>query len=1222
VDYDTYSSADLIGTTYISITSLLSQQDAHDPHRMLGLAGWYPIYDTLEGIRGEVYVTVKASIVTDENPFSEASASVRFFSASYLDPGTLAVECVFGFVEELVVESDPEHETVWADKFRTARASNEARLLVLYRLSAAVRRLVGKKALEMGANAVLGYHHEFDIEGDSGIVSRGYGTACVVNGLRPPSATSATAIALGNESAPLMGLRTMSVFSEGGSSMLRVADETVYGMVPFPFLMDLRAHKFLVRPPGLVNREGAQLITLRSFPINVRLRLATVVAARSVKYLGRLAANRADQETRDQWWAELRDEVRAHAASMLCDYVVGYTESVVVYEDVCVLSATGTAAVLKEPKPVWKVARSHSGSEVDLAAPAPPLTSAATTTAAGGDAPDTPLAPPTPQPTPQPRMSVVLMDDDDAMLQQTTRAWSHKARKRELRRQKRRVLKAVLPCESLHVPFKQNAAPFGNMRLVPCGLCRVKWVPEFLLSTVEPPPLLPVTGSGTLVEARVCKSRGKADSRENDATLVSEQLIFLEIEMHRQLLLKLKVMGMNAAFSLKTQIQLGPDLLVGVLSATAVHTPALPPPAVLKIKRSIAVVDDEDQVLLDLQRRIEALATENRDRILLSAVAEADAVRAAVREAHTLHTQHMEQQSHELSWRLIGERVAEAAAAAARERMDDDAASSTASPVLASHNNDASTSTGAAGAASATAAGGQGKLLTLKGMSWFARRRPRGQSKDDADSASIKRLLPPLRDRQRKAEPSSSSSPPLLAQKASPPGSPPTAASFSLVFAAPTALRRRSRRKNRRRSSTTQSDADEAATGNADADDGNESSSSGSSDDAASKSSSSSSENCDEHEAEALLADLRGDKNAFVVEIDDEVDEDVLAALFDRQTPADVALCTAQTLPQDARRYQSRESIFFSAVRSMNLDRGRQTRLNVQIARLFHQSISLLAFKLARSAPCVVCGLQVQVTVPSDDAIVITLLGTAVRLWPGRSPLPLSARVDDLPGGGLPPSIFPTLLPDPNPPSPETASGTLLSRQSPGQALSKGGGNVVLRGLSRLGHNLQTSFAPLVRVISAASSMSERRDDETEHPPTVAQLLGIPLESGVKATPEFNPVLHNLRAPLIEYDVNWRPSVQITALEYVPGARVVRYLGRINIHLIKESNTVRESGGLGAFFLSFLHQAQAVAKAHVEALGGNALLSYRVVRRETGGLKNQTYSLISLTGDGVIITNL
>lgn len=40
--------------------------------------------------------------------------------------------------------------------------------------------LVGKKALEIGANAVLGYSHSFDMEGDSGIVSRGSGALIVL----------------------------------------------------------------------------------------------------------------------------------------------------------------------------------------------------------------------------------------------------------------------------------------------------------------------------------------------------------------------------------------------------------------------------------------------------------------------------------------------------------------------------------------------------------------------------------------------------------------------------------------------------------------------------------------------------------------------------------------------------------------------------------------------------------------------------------------------------------------------------------------------------------------------------------------------------------------------------------------------------------------------------------------------------------------------------------
>jgi hypothetical protein len=41
-----------------------------------------------------------------------------------------------------------------------------------------VRRELGKKVIEAGGNAVLGYSSHFDVEGTSGIVARAYGTAC------------------------------------------------------------------------------------------------------------------------------------------------------------------------------------------------------------------------------------------------------------------------------------------------------------------------------------------------------------------------------------------------------------------------------------------------------------------------------------------------------------------------------------------------------------------------------------------------------------------------------------------------------------------------------------------------------------------------------------------------------------------------------------------------------------------------------------------------------------------------------------------------------------------------------------------------------------------------------------------------------------------------------------------------------------------------------------
>jgi hypothetical protein len=78
---------------------------------------------------------------------------------------------IAGFVEELVVNDDPEYQ--WIDKIRTPRTSNEARQKLFLKLSGELQRRIGLKVLEMDANCVFGYLQNFDLEGEYGIVVRG-----------------------------------------------------------------------------------------------------------------------------------------------------------------------------------------------------------------------------------------------------------------------------------------------------------------------------------------------------------------------------------------------------------------------------------------------------------------------------------------------------------------------------------------------------------------------------------------------------------------------------------------------------------------------------------------------------------------------------------------------------------------------------------------------------------------------------------------------------------------------------------------------------------------------------------------------------------------------------------------------------------------------------------------------------------------------------------------
>ncbi|XP_029523784.1 C2 domain-containing protein 5-like isoform X1 [Oncorhynchus nerka] len=181
LDHDTYSANDAIGKVYIDIDPLLSSEAA------TVISGWFPIYDTIHGIRGEINVLVKVDLFNDLNRFRQSSCGVKFFCTTSI-PRCYRAALVHGFVEELVVNEDPEYQ--WIDRIRTPRASNEARQRLISLMSGELQRKIGLKVLEMGGNAVVGYLQCFDLEGESGLVVRAIGTACTLDKLIPGTASN------------------------------------------------------------------------------------------------------------------------------------------------------------------------------------------------------------------------------------------------------------------------------------------------------------------------------------------------------------------------------------------------------------------------------------------------------------------------------------------------------------------------------------------------------------------------------------------------------------------------------------------------------------------------------------------------------------------------------------------------------------------------------------------------------------------------------------------------------------------------------------------------------------------------------------------------------------------------------------------------------------------------------------------------------------------------
>ncbi|XP_051580886.1 C2 domain-containing protein 5-like isoform X3 [Myxocyprinus asiaticus] len=623
LDHDIYSANDAIGKVYIDIDPLLCSEAA------TVISGWLPIYDTIHGIRGEINVLVKVDLFNDLNRFRQSSCGVKFFCTTSI-PRCYRAVMVHGFVEELVVNEDPEYQ--WIDRIRTPRASNEARQRLIFLMSGELQRKIGLKVLEMGGNAVVGYLQCFDLEGESGLVVRAIGTACTLEKISTLTSASTTHPSnsspskdmkepIFGEEAPGIPLfsgpptplraQTFSSFSPSKSySRQSSSSDTELSLTPKTARIYLSpsspalesessplpsaylprhlwpgmASRSTTPPPLHVSQSDTAMLrksvsfseelllaasgmgsggstgkdtgplkallrqqtqsaleqreypffTLTSFPPGFLLHVGGVVSARSVKLLDRIH-NPDEPETRDAWWEEIRQEIKCHAKALGCHAVVGYSESTSICEEVCILSASGTAVILSSRfMQDGPLDTEHRFEEV-----APP------------------------------------------------------------------------GCGFCHIPYDELNIPFPA-QLTNCYCCRRYKVPDVLFTTIDLPTEANITGKGCLIQARLCRTKKKAQG-EGNATAISNLLPFLEYELHTQLMNKLKLRGMNALFGMRIQISVGETMLLGLASATGVYLTALPSPGGIQIAGKTPSDITYEQHIYNMQKKINDTIAKNKE---------------------------------------------------------------------------------------------------------------------------------------------------------------------------------------------------------------------------------------------------------------------------------------------------------------------------------------------------------------------------------------------------------------------------------------------------------------------------------------------------------------------------------------------------------------------------------------------------------------------------------
>ncbi|XP_055796027.1 C2 domain-containing protein 5-like isoform X5 [Salvelinus fontinalis] len=605
LDHDTYSANDAIGKVYIDIDPLLSCEAA------TVISGWFPIYDTIHGIRGEINVLVKVDLFNDLNRFRQSSCGVKFFCTTSI-PRCYRVALVHGFVEELVVNEDPEYQ--WIDRIRTPRASNEARQRLISLMSGELQRKIGLKVLEMGGNAVVGYLQCFDLEGESGLVVRAIGTACTLDKLSPgmaPNTTTHTNTHTLPNTAPASNACNSPSKDSRESPLAHGCRSTHNSPVHSTCNSQRLSHSqnFSVSVPtlvftgmgsgGSVGKEAGPLKTLlrqhtqsaleqREFPIftltcfppGFLVHVGGVVSTRSVKLLDRIhnpvlgntrsyklldwnSVAADEPETRDAWWEEIRQEIKSHAKALGCHAVVGYSESTSICEEVCILSASGTAAMLN-PRFMREGCLDIGGSDHRLSR--------------------------------QPHPGMVGSERGEGEVSSTWLGFED----------------ASPPsCGFVHIPYDEFNMPFPA-QLTYCYHCRRQKVPDVLFTTIDLPAEAEVTGKGCLIQARLCRTKKKAQGEVN-ATSISNLLPFMEYELHTQLMNKLKLRSMNALFGLRIQISVGENMLLGLASATGVYLSALPAPGGIQIAGKTPSDLSYDQHISTIQKRIDDTIAKNKE---------------------------------------------------------------------------------------------------------------------------------------------------------------------------------------------------------------------------------------------------------------------------------------------------------------------------------------------------------------------------------------------------------------------------------------------------------------------------------------------------------------------------------------------------------------------------------------------------------------------------------
>ncbi|XP_052575042.1 C2 domain-containing protein 5 isoform X24 [Peromyscus californicus insignis] len=321
-----------------------------------------------------------------------------------------------------------------------------------------------------------------------------------------------------------------------------------------------------------------------------------------------------------------------------------------------------------------------------------------------------------------------------------------------------------------------------------------------------------------------------------------------------------------------------------------------------------------------------------------------------------------------------------------------------------------------------------------------------------------------------------------------------------------------------------------------------------------------------------------GKKDAFVLEIDDtDAMEDVHSLLTDVPPPSGFYSCNTEIMP-GINNWTSEIQMFTSVrvVRLSSLNLTNQA-LNKNFNGLCENLLKSLYFKLRSMTPCCLCHVNFTVSLPEDELIQVTVTAVAITFDKNQALQTTKAHVEkslqrastdneellqfplELCSDSLPSHAFPATKEhlesaSSNSGTPAAQRATSVDYSSFADRCSSWIELIKLKAQTIRRGSIKTTVT-----VEKASPMGDGNFRNRSAPPCASSTVGV---------------------------------VKMTPLSFIPGAKITKYLGIINMFFIRETTSLREEGGVSGFLHAFIAEVFAMVRAHVAALGGNAVVSY------------------------------